>query len=240
MEAPGTNLNMIAPLNNLTSESHNSTYTNLMEKVSHQTMNRSLNPQMKSQPNLDLNQKVPAKNSRNDMHLQLKQQLQHQEHQEPSMLTTGENPESYRSQTRTALASLLLAKNNNRPQQIWRLRLLQLQQQRLHSFLVSYHHHLFLMMASPAPATRKLSPPVFSLPNKISLFCLPFAPWHWVSTVCLCFSLRFWMMMGLAPMGLGLSSPLRRRPVDPAVLGASPAPPVPPLLLSLPFPLLSL
>jgi hypothetical protein len=166
MEAPGTNLNMIAPLNNLTSESHNSTYTNLMEKVSHQTMNRSLNPQMKSQPNLDLNQKVPAKNSRNDMHLQLKQQLQHQEHQEPSMLTTGENPESYRSQTRTALASLLLAKNNNRPQQIWRLRLLQLQQQRLHSFLVSYHHHLFLMMASPAPATRKLSPPVFSLPNK--------------------------------------------------------------------------
>jgi hypothetical protein len=35
-----------------------------------------------------------------------------------------------------------------------------------HSFLVSYHHHLPLTMASPASATRKLSPPVFSLPNK--------------------------------------------------------------------------
>jgi hypothetical protein len=34
------------------------------------------------------------------------------------------------------------------------------------SFLDSYHHHLFLMMASPASASRKLSPPVFSLPNK--------------------------------------------------------------------------
>jgi hypothetical protein len=35
-----------------------------------------------------------------------------------------------------------------------------------HSFLVSYHHHLFLTMASPASASCKLSPPVFSLPNK--------------------------------------------------------------------------
>jgi hypothetical protein len=32
--------------------------------------------------------------------------------------------------------------------------------------LDSYHHHLPLMMASPSAATRKLSPPVFSLPNK--------------------------------------------------------------------------
>jgi hypothetical protein len=35
------------------------------------------------------------------------------------MLTTEENLESYYSQTHTALALLLLAKNNNRPQQIW-------------------------------------------------------------------------------------------------------------------------
>jgi Reverse transcriptase (RNA-dependent DNA polymerase) len=40
------------------------------------------------------------------------------------------------------------------------------QADRVHSCLVSYHHHLFLMMASPAFATCKLSPPVFSLPNK--------------------------------------------------------------------------
>ena len=35
-----------------------------------------------------------------------------------------------------------------------------------HSFLVSYHHHLPLMMAAPASAICKLSPPVFSLPHK--------------------------------------------------------------------------
>jgi hypothetical protein len=119
-EALGTSSNTIVPLNNLTLESHDSIYTNLMEKVSHQTTNRSPNPQMKNQPDLDPNQKVPAKrNSHNDMHLQLKQQLQHQQHQEPSMLTTEENPESYHSQTHTALASLLLARSNNRPQLIW-------------------------------------------------------------------------------------------------------------------------
>jgi hypothetical protein len=49
-----------------------------------------------------------------------------------------EDPESYRTQTNIALASLLLAKNNNRPQQIWRLRLLQLQQQRLLSDLTPH------------------------------------------------------------------------------------------------------
>jgi hypothetical protein len=38
--------------------------------------------------------------------------------------------------------------------------------ERTDSFLVSYHHHLPLTMASPASATHKLSPPVFSLPNK--------------------------------------------------------------------------
>jgi hypothetical protein len=37
-----------------------------------------------------------------------------------------------------ALASLLLARNNNRPQQIWRLRLSQLQQQRLLSDLAPH------------------------------------------------------------------------------------------------------
>ena len=54
------------------------------------------------------------------------------------MLTMEENPESYHLQTHTTLASLLLAKNNSRPQQIWRLRLLQLQQQRLLSDLAPH------------------------------------------------------------------------------------------------------
>jgi hypothetical protein len=49
-----------------------------------------------------------------------------------------EDPQSYCHQTNNALASLLLAKHNNRPQQIWRLRLLQLQQQRLLSELTPH------------------------------------------------------------------------------------------------------
>jgi hypothetical protein len=132
---------MIASQSNPTLESNNSTYTNSTEKASHQTTSKHPIPQMKNQPCPDLNQTVPVKrNSCNDMHLQLKQQLRHQQHQEPPTLTTEENPESYCSQTHTALASLLLAKNNNQPQQIWQLRLLQLQQQRLLSDLT--HHQL--------------------------------------------------------------------------------------------------
>jgi hypothetical protein len=51
-----------------------------------------------------------------------------------------EDPESYRTQTNTALASLLLARNNNRLQQIWQLRLLQLQQRQLLSDLTPHQH----------------------------------------------------------------------------------------------------
>jgi hypothetical protein len=120
MKGTGMNLNTIASQSNPILESNNSTYTNSTEKASHQITNKVLNPQTKNQPHRDLNQTVPAKrNSHNDTHLQLKQQLQHQQHQEPLTLTTEENPESYYSQTNTALALLLLAKNNNRPQQVW-------------------------------------------------------------------------------------------------------------------------
>jgi hypothetical protein len=152
MRGIGTSLNTIVPQNNPTLESNDSTYTNLMERVSHQTMSKHPIPQTKNQPHLDLNQTVPVKrNSHNDMHLQLKQQQQHQQHQEPPMLTTEENPESYRSQTHTALALLLLARNNNRPQQIWQLRLLQLQQQRL---LSGQTHH----QQPPPPPLHRLPP----------------------------------------------------------------------------------
>jgi hypothetical protein len=114
MEARGINLNIIASQNNPTSESYNSTYTSLMERVSHQTTNKFLNPQMKNQPRLDLDQKTPAKKSLHSAtHHQLKQQLHHQQHQEPLTLTIEENPKSYHQQTHTTLASLLLAKNNN-------------------------------------------------------------------------------------------------------------------------------
>ena len=105
---------MIGPQDNPTLELNDSTYTNSTEKASHQTTIKVPNPQTKNQLHPDLNQIVPVKkNSHNDMHLQLKQQLQHQQHQEPPTLTTEENPKDYHSQTNTTLASLLLAKNNN-------------------------------------------------------------------------------------------------------------------------------
>jgi hypothetical protein len=46
-------------------------------------------------------------------------------------LQTESNPQDIHHQTHIALASLLFTKNNNQPQQIWRLRLLRLQQQQL-------------------------------------------------------------------------------------------------------------
>jgi hypothetical protein len=123
-KASGTNSNMIASPRNLTSGSCDPIYTNLMEKVSPQTMSKSLNPQMKSQQHPDHNQKTPATmNLHSATHRQLNEQLHYQQHQNPPTHTTEENPESYCQQTHTTLALLLLAKNNNRPQLIWQLRL---------------------------------------------------------------------------------------------------------------------
>jgi hypothetical protein len=123
-------------------ESKDSTSTNSTERAFHQTTNPYLNHQTKNQKHPDLDQKTPVtpamENQRNDTHLTLSKNLRHQPHQSPATHTTEEDPESYRRQTNNALASLLLARSNNRPQQIWRLRLLQLQQQRLLSDLAPH------------------------------------------------------------------------------------------------------
>src|SRR5580693_7145743 len=125
-----------------TLESRDSTSTSSTGKASHQTTNQYPNHQTKNQKHPDPNQKTLAtpatKNQRNDSHQTLSRNLLHQQHQSPATHTTEEDPESYRHQTNNALASLLLARNNNRPQQIWRLRLLQLQQQRLLSDLTPH------------------------------------------------------------------------------------------------------
>jgi hypothetical protein len=125
-----------------TLESNGSISTNLTEKVSHQTTNPYLNHQTKNQQHPDRSQKTlvtPAtENQCNDTHRILSKNLHHLQHQSPATHTTEEDPESYRHQTNNTLASLLLARNNNRPQQIWRLRLLQLQQQRLLSDLTPH------------------------------------------------------------------------------------------------------
>ena len=107
----GTNSNTIASPRNPTSGSHDLTYTSLMEKVSPQTTSKSPNLQTKSQQHPNHNQKNPAMtNPHSAMHHQLNRQLCYQQHQEPVMYTTEENPKSYHQQTHTALASLLLAK----------------------------------------------------------------------------------------------------------------------------------
>jgi hypothetical protein len=113
--------------------------TSSTEKASHQTMNLYLNLQTKNQQHPDQSQKAPpTTNPHNATHQSLSRNLHHLLHQSPVTHTTEEDPENYHHQTNIALASLLLAKHNNRPQQIWRLRLLQLQQQRLLSDLAPH------------------------------------------------------------------------------------------------------
>jgi hypothetical protein len=65
-------------------------------------------------------------------------------------------------QTHTALASLLFCKNNNRPQQIWRLRLLQLQQQRCLSDLI--HHQRPLLPNRPITLDPNESLVIYTMP----------------------------------------------------------------------------
>jgi hypothetical protein len=125
-----------------TLESKDSTSTSLTGKAFHQTTNPYPNHRTRNQKHPDPSQKTPAtpatKDQRNNTHQALSRNLLHQQHQSPATHTTEEDPESYRHQTNNALASLLLARNNDRPQQIWRLRLLQLQQQRLLSDLAPH------------------------------------------------------------------------------------------------------
>jgi hypothetical protein len=141
-KAIGTNSNTTPEQEGHTLESNDLISTNSTEKVSHQTMNKYPNRQMKNQQHQDHNKKTPATtmNQPSVTHRQLSKYQHHQQHQTPAIHTTEEDPRSYRTQMNITLALLLLAKNNNRPQQIWRLRLVQLQQQRLLSNLAPHQH----------------------------------------------------------------------------------------------------
>jgi hypothetical protein len=122
MEGSGMSSNTIAQQDSHTSESHQPTSTNLTEKVSPQNMNQSQNHQMKNPQHHIQSQKVPVmRNLFNALHLQLSRQLHHQQHQEPPIHTMEQTPQSYHQQTHTTLALLLFTRNNNCPQQIWRL-----------------------------------------------------------------------------------------------------------------------
>jgi hypothetical protein len=130
MKAIGTNLSTMSELRNHISGLSDLTSMNSMERVSHQTTNEYLNHQMKNQQHRGHSQKTPAMtmNQCSVTHQQLSENLCRLQHQQLATHTMEEDPESYHHQTHTALASLLLARNNDRPQQIWQLRLLQLQQ----------------------------------------------------------------------------------------------------------------
>jgi hypothetical protein len=114
-KAIGTSSNMTPEQEDHTLESNDSISTNSTEKVSHQTTNQHPNHQTKNQQHRDHSQKTPVTmtNQHSATHQQVSRDLCHQQHQTPATHTTEEDLESYCTQTNIALASLLLAKNNN-------------------------------------------------------------------------------------------------------------------------------
>jgi hypothetical protein len=115
MQTIGMNLNMTSEQESHTSGLNVPTSTNLMERVSHQTIKEYPIHQMKNQQHQGHSQKTLATtmNQHSTTHQQLNKNLHHQQHQTPATHTTEEDPGSYHSQTNTTLASLLLARNNN-------------------------------------------------------------------------------------------------------------------------------
>src|SRR5580693_8810220 len=114
-----------------------------MEKVSHQTEKRPLNHQTTSPLYQDLDHLYPAKTNQlhQPAHLLLTRISAGLPHHQTKTPPPSPDIDDLCHQTHTALASLLFCKNNNRPQQIWRLRLLQLQQQRCLSDLTRHRQH---------------------------------------------------------------------------------------------------
>jgi hypothetical protein len=129
--ASGMNSNTILAQRSHTSGSQDPTYTNLMEKASHQTEKQQLNHQTTSLPYQDLNHPNPAKTNypHQPAHSSLTRISAGLPHHQTRTPTPDPDTDDLHHQTHTVLASLLFCKNNNRPYQIWHLRLLRLQQQ---------------------------------------------------------------------------------------------------------------
>jgi hypothetical protein len=104
-----------------------------MEKASHQITKLQLNTQTKNLSYQDPNHpsqakmEYPHKPAHSSL-MRISAGLPHHQMRTPP---PEPDTEDLHHQTNIALASLLFAKNNNQPQQIWRLRLLRLQQQQL-------------------------------------------------------------------------------------------------------------
>jgi hypothetical protein len=119
----GTNSTMTPAQRNHTLESQDPTSTSSTEKISHQTMNPQLNTRTKNLSYQDQNHPNQAKMKypHNPVHLSLTRISAGLPHHQTRTPPPNPDTEDLHHQTNIALASLLFAKNNNQPQQIWRL-----------------------------------------------------------------------------------------------------------------------
>jgi hypothetical protein len=125
----GTNSTTILTQESHTLESQDPTSTNSMEKASHQITNLQSKTQTKNLSYQDQNHPNQVKTKHQPAHSSLTKILAGLPHHQTRTPPPEPDTEDLHHQTNIALASLLFTKNNNRPHQIWRLRLLRLQQQ---------------------------------------------------------------------------------------------------------------
>jgi hypothetical protein len=129
---------MIPAQESHTLESQDPTSTSSTERVSHQTTNPQSKIQTKNLSYRDQNHWSLVEAKHQPAHLSLTRISAALPHHQTRTLPLSPDIDNLHHQTNIALASLLFCKNNNCPHQIWRLRLLRLQQQQLLSDLT--HH----------------------------------------------------------------------------------------------------
>jgi hypothetical protein len=136
----GTNSTMTPAQRNHILESQDPTSTSSTEKASHQTTKPQSNTQTKNLSYQDRNHPNQAKTKypHKPAHLSLMRISAGLPHHQMRTPPPEPDTKDLHHQTNIALASLLFTKNNNRPQQIWQLRLLRLQQQQLLSALAPH------------------------------------------------------------------------------------------------------
>jgi hypothetical protein len=134
----GTSLNTILNQKDHILDSQGPTSTNSTEKTSHQTTNPQSKTQTKNPSYQDPSHPNQAELRRQPAHSSLMRISAGLPHHQTKTPPPSPDIDDLHHQTNIALASLLLSRNNNRPHQIWRLRLLRLQQQQLLSDLTPH------------------------------------------------------------------------------------------------------
>jgi hypothetical protein len=120
---------------NHTLESQDPTSTNSTERTSHQTTNLQSKTQTKNPSYQGPSHQNQAEAKHQPAHLSLTKISAALPHHQTKTPPPSPDIDDLHHQTNITLASLLLSRNKNRPHQIWRLRLLRLQQQQLLSDL---------------------------------------------------------------------------------------------------------